>query len=288
MKKGRVIAYFILILLLFLGNFYFRPIEGNPNVTDEFKNSQAYINGLYASDEFFKNTLLDPEYYYMYYEFIDAIEAHQSKINIQCEKDCNDEFSLIYKIVMMDHPELLNYYGGGKHYYQNGYLTYTNTSYLNNIQYWFGTRRIEREMENIRNDTKNMTDKEKIIYVYDYVASRDYDKLFTYVGSNQSAYSFFTKGESVCAGFAKASQMIFQNIGIKSYLVLNTDHLWNYVEYEGKYYVFDATYGASFYDKSHPMFYNGLGESTVGEKSGFFSEIYPPVEDEKLKDIFGL
>ena len=142
--------------------------------------------------------------------------------------------------------------------------------------------------ENIKKETKNMNDKEKIIYVYNYVASHNYDKLFTYSSFNQSAYSFFTGGESVCAGFAKASQIIFQNIGIKSYLVLSTNHMWNYVEYEGKYYIFDATVGTSFRDKTNSMYYDGLGRTTTGVFEGLYYDFYPKVESTKLKDIFGL
>jgi transglutaminase/protease-like cytokinesis protein 3 len=133
-----------------------------------------------------------------------------------------------------------------------------------------------------------MNEQEKIIYVYEYVAGHDYDKLFTYSDSNQSAYSFFTKGTSVCAGFAKASQIIFQNIGINSYLVMNDDHMWNYVEYQGEYYVFDATVGASYVNKKHKNFYEGLGRTTVGENTGMFSNLYPKINDKPLKEIFGL
>jgi transglutaminase/protease-like cytokinesis protein 3 len=143
-------------------------------------------------------------------------------------------------------------------------------------------------MENIRKDTKDMNDKEKILYVYNYVASHNYDKAFTSLGSNQSAYSFFTKGTSVCAGFAKASQIIFQNIGINSYLVINDSHLWNYVEYEGKWYVFDATVGSSYTDKTNPVYYDGLGRTTVDQVYGFYKELYPKIEETTLKELFNV
>ena len=144
-------------------------------------------------------------------------------------------------------------------------------------------------MENIRRDTKEMDDKEKILYVYDYVESHNYDRFFTSLGANQSAYSFFTKKSSVCAGFAKASQIIFQNIGIKSYLALSTDHMWNYVEYKGKYYIFDATVGTSYYEKKTSRYYEGLGRTTTGVTKGMYSELYPEIEEETtLKEIFGV
>ena len=68
-----------------------------------------------------------------------------------------------------------------------------------------------------------MSKKDKITYVYNYVASHNYDRTFTYSSSNQSAYSFFSGGKSVCAGFAKASQIIFQNIGMDLYDIENNE-----------------------------------------------------------------
>ena len=63
--------------------------------------------------------------------------------------------------------------------------------------------------------------------------------------------------------------------------------MWNYVEYEGKYYIFDATYGASFRDKSSDYYYAGLGNTTSEETMGVFSEYYPEIEfNTKLRDIF--
>ncbi len=133
-----------------------------------------------------------------------------------------------------------------------------------------------------------MSEKDKIIYVYNYVAKHNYDHTFMYSKSNQSAYSFFTKGTSVCAGFAKSSQLIFQNIGINSYLVMSDNHMWNYVEYNGKYYVFDATVGASFTDKTNENYYYGLGQTTVKSTYGKYKELYPSIEQTTLKDLFNL
>jgi hypothetical protein len=64
--------------------------------------------------------------------------------------------------------------------------------------------------------------------------------------------------------------------------------MWNYVEYNGKYYVFDATMGASLKDKKNVHFYDGLGKTTIGRTTGMYSNLYPTIEEETLKDIFDL
>lgn len=65
MNKRRIVLYILLVLLFTLYNFYYRPIEGNYLITPEYKNSNAYINNLYKSDEYFKKELLDPDNYYI-------------------------------------------------------------------------------------------------------------------------------------------------------------------------------------------------------------------------------
>ena len=289
MNKRRIVIYVILVVIFTLFNFYFRPIKGNPLVTAEYRKSSEYINDLYKSDEYFKKNVLSEDAYYIYDKLISASLNDSYEIVIDCKTDnCHDDFLNSYYTLYLDHPELISFVGINRYRIYNNKITYQNYGNLSQLRYFFGTRRIDRELDIIRGETEGMSEKEKIIYVYDYVASHDYDRLFTFTKSNQSAYSFFTGGKSVCAGFAKASQLIFQYIGIDSYLVMSDTHMWNYVKYNGKYYVFDATMGASLRDKKNYHFYDGLGETTIGATKGKYTELYPPIEDEKLKDVFGL
>ena len=289
MRIKRIILYLVLVFIIFAINFYLRPISGNKLVTEKYKNSSAYINGLYMSDEYFKKKNLPKENYVLYDEIINNSVKDTMHVEIPCTKDCITDFQDAYYSVYLDHPELISFMGIHSYRFENNTITYNSYENLGKAKSYFGALRIEREMENIRRDTRGMDDKEKILYVYDYVASHNYDRFFTSLGANQSAYSFFTKKSSVCAGFAKASQIIFQNIGIKSYLALSSDHMWNYVEYKGKYYIFDATVGTSYYEKKTSRYYEGLGRTTTGVTKGMYSELYPEIEEETtLKEIFGV
>jgi len=64
--------------------------------------------------------------------------------------------------------------------------------------------------------------------------------------------------------------------------------MWNYVEYEGNYYVFDATVGASYVNKKHENYYDGLGRTTINTNTGLYPEIYPKIEEKTLKELFGV
>ena len=288
MKYKRVIIYFLLVFIMTFFNFYLRPIKGNPLITEEYKNSSNYINGLYMSDEYFKTSLLNKEDYYIYDAIIDGSFNDKEVVTIKCSNDCLETFTNAYNAIYLDHPELISFLGISFFEVDNDKITYKNYNNIGKIRSILGTMRIEREMENIRKDTNGMDDKDKILYVYNYVASHNYDKMFTYMGSNQSAYSFFTKKSSVCAGFAKASQIIFQNIGIKSYLVMSSDHMWNYVEYDGKYYIFDATVGASYSIKTVDGYYDGLKKTTTDDAIPSYRELYPPIEETSLRQLFGI
>ena len=283
MKKSRVFVYLVIVISAFMINFYYRPVN-NKNITDKYRKSSAYVNDLYKSDEFFKNKLLDKKGKKVYEKIINMSLNDTKKAEFSCN-DCEGIMHEVYCALYLDHPELISYKGVSYRGYPN-YIEIYNDQNLGKLQTYLGTRRIEREMDIIRKETAGMSDKEKIIYVYDYVASHNYDQIFMYSKSNQSAYSFFTKGSSVCAGFAKASQMIFQNIGIESKLVLDDDHMWNYVKYKDKWYIFDATVGTSYLDKKVDRFYDGLGETTTGLTTGYFEELYPEIEEKRLRDIF--
>ena len=70
----------------------------------------------------------------------------------------------------------------------------------------------------------------------------DYDKNANY---NQSAYSAIIVGKSVCAGYARAFQLIMQKLNIPTYYVLGfakEDHAWTIVKLSGEYYNIDLTW----------------------------------------------
>ena len=63
---------------------------------------------------------------------------------------------------------------------------------------------------------------------------------------NQSAYSALATGSSVCAGYARAFQMVCLQAGIPCYYITGTskgeNHAWNIVQINGAYYNVDLTW----------------------------------------------
>ena len=142
MIKKRIIVYFALVIIFTLFNFYFRPIKGNPLVTSAYRKSDAYINDLYMSDEYFKRSVLTKDAYYMYDEIISASLKNTSKVKIKCTANCQSDFLNSYYTIYLDHPELISFVGIGYYNIKDGYVEYDNYGNLGPIKTFFGTRRI--------------------------------------------------------------------------------------------------------------------------------------------------
>ena len=146
------------------------------------------------------------------------------------------------------------------------------------------TLKIRRIIDKIKKETKDMSDREKIKYVYEWIGDNNtYDELFTYTSKNQSIYNVFIKGNAVCAGFAKASQVIFQNIGIESMTITGESggpHMWNIIKIDEKYYYYDSTWAASIQDKDNKHYYGGLIQEEMNYYVPDHPEWYPTIEKE--------
>ncbi len=87
------------------------------------------------------------------------------------------------------------------------------------------------------------SDPEKEQYIHDALLDRvTYHLQSPY---NQSAYSALVRGESVCAGYARAFQYLMIESGIPCYYCTGyagEDHAWNIVALDGEFYNVDATW----------------------------------------------
>lgn len=124
--------------------------------------------------------------------------------------------------------------------------------------------------------SEDASDYEKILYVYESIISR-----VEYVQDapdNQNIYSVFSGRQSVCAGYAKATQYLLERLGVFCTYVTGTAaggqaHAWNLVSCGGDYYYVDTTWGDPVFQASEG------GESKV---SGHISYDYMCCNDEQL------
>lgn len=111
-------------------------------------------------------------------------------------------------------------------------------------------KQIDAEAERMLEDApKDGTDYEKALYVY--------EKLITDVDyvegseNNQNIISVFLNHETICQGYAYATQYLLEKLGIPCATVVGTaegeNHAWNLVVMDGEYYYIDTTWGNSQY-----------------------------------------
>lgn len=95
-----------------------------------------------------------------------------------------------------------------------------------------------------------LPDYEKAKFVFSYLAwnvSYSDDSI-----NNQNIISVFLEKETVCQGYASATQYLLKKLGIQSTVITGTigdniRHAWNLVKLDGEYYYMDTTWGSYSY-----------------------------------------
>ena len=148
---------------------------------------------------------------------------------------------------------------------------------------------LDASKENFQNSTEEIisaakelsSDYDKEVYVHDALLDLiEYDEE---AGNDQSAYGAVVNGRAVCAGYAKAFQYIMDELNIPVYYVTgraeDTDHAWNIILLDGKYYNVDLTW-----DDQTPDRYFCFNRSdevfSADHERGGMSENLPACTDE--------
>ncbi len=294
MLKHKVLSVFIIALTAFIYFNFTSPTTPNKYID---KSSKYYVNDLYMSDNNAYNHLSENEKK-MYDLIFDSTKKYKKKIKIDLKKqgckdvnECINYANVATNAIWIDHPELLQFGWISWTYRGNDLTLKINYAVSTPIETDIGVAYIKHQIERIKDATKDMNDKEKIKYVYEWIGNHaKYDKVFTGLSKNQSAYNVFIKRNAVCAGFAKSSQIIFQNIGIKSTCIDGNSsggaHMWNVVTVDGKNYYYDSTYAASI-SKDSPYYYDGLYQSKLNNYYAKNAEWYGKIETEDLFEKIG-
>ena len=285
--RHKILSIVLILVSIYIYLNYTMIISGNPKID---RTSKFYTNDIYMSDARIYKKLSKQEKQ-AYDEIMDMVKKRERKRVIDLSKygnisasDGGPIFLTAAEAILLDHPELLQYATAGYSYRSDNNELKVNVEYaINNpIMEEVNTLKIQRIINKIKLETSNMSDLEKIKYVYEWVGDNSkYDTLFTYASKNQSIYNVFIKKNAVCAGFAKTSQVIFQNIGIESIPIVGETtgpHMWNIIKYNGKYYYYDSTYAASIRDKKNPNYYDGLKQEELNDHRKYHTDWYPKIE----------
>lgn len=162
-----------------------------------------------------------------------------------------EDINHVFQCVLIDHPELFYVEGYTYTQYTRGEKT-VSIEFAGDYNVDLDAAKakklaIEQAAEAILVNIEGLdSDYEKIKAIYEtIILSTAYQ-----VGAedNQNIYSVFVNHNSVCQGYAKATQYLCNLAGIDCTLVLGTvdsgmGHAWNLVNLDGNYYYVDTTWG---------------------------------------------
>lgn len=166
-----------------------------------------------------------------------------------------EQADLAFQCVLNDHPEI---------FYVSGYHIIKKTMDGSTVElsfygeYTLSKEEVEQRQKQIdayidtffANLWNGMDEYEKVKAVYDYLITNTTYHLE--VADNQNICSVFINGQSVCQGYAEASQYLLLKLGLEATVVTGkvsdgNRHAWNLVKVNGSYYYMDPTWGDADY-----------------------------------------
>ncbi len=215
--------------------------------------------------------------------YTNALEYNTETFTLAASVD-SDELSEAINAVYNDHPELFwlntSYkYGCDK----SGNVVQVQLSYgISSSDLATAKTNFDNAIATIVSGASAYSsDIEKELYVHDAIC--DLTTYDTDSSLNQSAYSALVMGSTVCAGYARAFQVVCQELGMTCYYLTGTadggDHAWNIIAVDGDFYNVDVTWDDSIsesYGSSVYTYFN-LTDSAIGvdHTRGTFSSKLP-------------
>ena len=172
----------------------------------------------------------------------------------------------VVEAVLYDHPELFYLSNKYSFKYNGRDVVYEITIKFNSLvtDYQTNKAKFDAELDSIvsmANQYSTDYEKEKAVHDYFYEVL-SYDSNSSY---NQSAYSALVNHQSVCAGYAKAFQLVMTRLGIPTYYVIGDsygDHAWNLIRIDDTYYNVDVTWDNTTYSK---YAYFNISDKEIGK-----------------------
>ena len=216
--------------------------------TDEKKNAdpdQDMTEEL-AQKYYYQKLSAEEQKYYK--EILKGLEDMETVIHVSTADDT--KLQKVFEYIMYDMPTLFwcdRSWSGSKYLSENRTEIspgYTCTKAERDVRQNQVDEAVGQCLSGIDKDADDYT---KIKAVFEYLVNTvDYDKN---AADNQNVYSALVGKRSVCAGYARSTQLLLEKLGIQCLYVEGTAgenneaHAWNIVKCNGKYYQIDTTWG---------------------------------------------
>lgn len=127
------------------------------------------------------------------------------------------------------------------------YKDFIFKSFYNAEEIGFINEYVQANVERIvtENTDSRMSEIEKVKILHDWVCNNtvyDPDAEKVYAPENRNDASVLMNGKSVCVGYAKMCNLLFNEAGIETYFIESPSHAWNIVKIGGHYFHVDSTW----------------------------------------------
>lgn len=198
--------------------------------------------GLSADDTpyLYYRGLLSPENQAAYDIIAAGIAAKQDSIELDL-KDIS-EINTIYTYLSRDRTDLFWWNSWSSSYYEeNGsYRVVLSPTYIYTPQEIEDrVSKIEQICSEVINNARFSSDYEKVKAAHDFIINRTiYD--LSYLQTDISV--FLIEGRGVCNGYARTFKYLMDRLGVPVIFLESSDHAWNLVCVDGKWYQIDTTW----------------------------------------------
>ena len=216
---------------------------------------------------------------YAYDQLVYGCEALSARVDIshRTHQLNSEEATVVWEAVASDYPaffwigESISFYGS------SNAITAFGTNVPADVEGKMAA--LETRVAELTADLTDKSDYEKSLLLHNRVANA---VIYQYTDNDQTVIGSLLEGESVCAGYARAYQLLLQEVGIPCFYVTGHSkgqgHAWNLVQLDGEWYYTDVTWddqddnGGAIYYAYFNMTYEQMCEEHTAEE---FAEYLP-------------
>lgn len=232
------------------------------------KEYREFQNGLDDKSFYYYNTLTEAQkdsYITLYYSALDFDESCKVQIS-------EDDLMLVIDAIMYDNSEIFWLTGSCSYYVNEGYVEVVQEYRYTEDEAKQITKKLEDKIDSIISEMPDYkTDFEKELYLHDYVCDNTIYDEATMETTGHTAHSSLLDGKTVCEGYARAVQMLLDEVGIENHLIIGeasddsgTDlHMWNIVKIDGYYYHLDPTWNDGAFTDAQGYFYFNVPDTYI-------------------------
>lgn len=274
----RFIAIIVVVLCLAISYFVFSDFVVN---FEQNTIANAIEKDKYTAKEYeeFQNKLDDKSFYYyhslseelkdsyitLYYSALEFEESCKVQIT---EKD----LLTVIDAILYDNSEIFWLTGNCTYYVNEGYIDVVQEYRYTEDEAEQISKKLDDKIDDIISEMpKYETDFEKELYLHDYVCDNTVYDETTMETTGHTAHSSLLDGKTVCEGYARAVQLLLDEVGIENYLIIgdasddnSSDlHMWNIVKIDEHYYHLDPTWNDGAFTDAQGYFYFNVPDTYI-------------------------